>query len=147
MRGRPRERRVDSRFSRRTVDSIHPSSPNGLPRRMLCRSFSSSFSPIAWLTRSIQVRQSTHRPGGKFDGRLAATPIPQAAPTPLFRPPDQSCRQGIPLNIATNDEKVVVVLDRKTLVPALIHMPLPNGVRSEERRVGKECRSRWSPYH
>ena len=22
----------------------------------------------------------------------------------------------------------------------------PN-VRSEERRVGKECRSRWSPYH
>ena len=26
---------------------------------------------------------------------------------------------------------------------------LPNEVllRSEERRVGKECRSRWSPYH
>ena len=23
----------------------------------------------------------------------------------------------------------------------------PNAVRSEERRVGKECRSRWSPYH
>ena len=22
-----------------------------------------------------------------------------------------------------------------------------NQVRSEERRVGKECRSRWSPYH
>ena len=22
-----------------------------------------------------------------------------------------------------------------------------NGYRSEERRVGKECRSRWSPYH
>src|SRR5260221_832995 len=22
-----------------------------------------------------------------------------------------------------------------------------SGVRSEERRVGKECRSRWSPYH
>ena len=21
------------------------------------------------------------------------------------------------------------------------------GYRSEERRVGKECRSRWSPYH
>src|SRR2546426_7921056 len=26
------------------------------------------------------------------------------------------------------------------------HLPLPP-VRSEERRVGKECRSRWSPYH
>src|SRR2546422_6303454 len=23
----------------------------------------------------------------------------------------------------------------------------PAGQRSEERRVGKECRSRWSPYH
>ena len=23
----------------------------------------------------------------------------------------------------------------------------PNAHRSEERRVGKECRSRWSPYH
>src|SRR5256885_16785491 len=23
----------------------------------------------------------------------------------------------------------------------------PNSERSEERRVGKECRSRWSPYH
>ena len=22
-----------------------------------------------------------------------------------------------------------------------------NDMRSEERRVGKECRSRWSPYH
>ena len=22
-----------------------------------------------------------------------------------------------------------------------------NPLRSEERRVGKECRSRWSPYH
>src|SRR5258706_6831676 len=25
--------------------------------------------------------------------------------------------------------------------------PLDDGDRSEERRVGKECRSRWSPYH
>ena len=25
--------------------------------------------------------------------------------------------------------------------------PLSKDKRSEERRVGKECRSRWSPYH
>src|SRR5271154_7361475 len=25
--------------------------------------------------------------------------------------------------------------------------PEPQDLRSEERRVGKECRSRWSPYH
>src|SRR5256885_14105900 len=26
-------------------------------------------------------------------------------------------------------------------------LPEPSANRSEERRVGKECRSRWSPYH
>ena len=26
-------------------------------------------------------------------------------------------------------------------------LPTPRAARSEERRVGKECRSRWSPYH
>src|SRR2546428_13264384 len=29
----------------------------------------------------------------------------------------------------------------------LARFTLPGGIRSEERRVGKECRSRWSPYH
>src|SRR5258707_15269192 len=31
-------------------------------------------------------------------------------------------------------------------VPALLKQALSD-LRSEERRVGKECRSRWSPYH
>src|SRR3712207_5264528 len=30
---------------------------------------------------------------------------------------------------------------------ALLIAPTGGGKRSEERRVGKECRSRWSPYH
>ena len=29
----------------------------------------------------------------------------------------------------------------------ITHFGEQYGVRSEERRVGKECRSRWSPYH
>src|SRR3712207_6925128 len=34
------------------------------------------------------------------------------------------------------------------LTPALNHFVVQGGRnRSEERRVGKECRSRWSPYH
>ena len=34
------------------------------------------------------------------------------------------------------------------IVRALIDTgPLEPRERSEERRVGKECRSRWSPYH
>src|SRR2546429_188437 len=32
-------------------------------------------------------------------------------------------------------------------VNALPVIPDPQPERSEERRVGKECRSRWSPYH
>src|SRR2546422_11717294 len=30
---------------------------------------------------------------------------------------------------------------------ALLADPTVHKARSEERRVGKECRSRWSPYH
>ena len=40
---------------------------------------------------------------------------------------------------------------RELIINAMIHRSyLDHGtiqVRSEERRVGKECRSRWSPYH
>ena len=31
--------------------------------------------------------------------------------------------------------------------PVLVHVNAFTDLRSEERRVGKECRSRWSPYH
>ena len=38
-----------------------------------------------------------------------------------------------------------------TVVPNITAVPRPAQdhpqLRSEERRVGKECRSRWSPYH
>src|SRR3712207_8067201 len=33
------------------------------------------------------------------------------------------------------------------LVPCLVAIGTLFDERSEERRVGKECRSRWSPYH
>jgi len=32
-------------------------------------------------------------------------------------------------------------------VTGIIERLVGDGLRSEERRVGKECRSRWSPYH
>src|SRR5256885_10826297 len=38
-----------------------------------------------------------------------------------------------------------------TIRPVAVTLPsflaVRTSVRSEERRVGKECRSRWSPYH
>ena len=38
------------------------------------------------------------------------------------------------------------LLDRK-IVANQVGLGLIDDTRSEERRVGKECRSRWSPYH
>ena len=44
-----------------------------------------------------------------------------------------------------------VVLTGGVLITQLIwqdvRFPMVFFLRSEERRVGKECRSRWSPYH
>ena len=40
--------------------------------------------------------------------------------------------------------KVKVQLDEGAFMPERAH---DTDARSEERRVGKECRSRWSPYH
>src|SRR2546425_9264053 len=40
-------------------------------------------------------------------------------------------------------------IQRHPLRPDIIHVDFYeiHAARSEERRVGKECRSRWSPYH
>src|ERR1043166_382977 len=46
-------------------------------------------------------------------------------------------RATLPEIIEHMNENVMVVLQIETRL----------AVRSEERRVGKECRSRWSPYH
>ena len=42
---------------------------------------------------------------------------------------------GLDIEFAIDDEGEVIIFQVRPLT------------RSEERRVGKECRSRWSPYH
>ena len=45
-------------------------------------------------------------------------------------------------------DKVDKSYDGKVLVVKDLNLDInEGGERSEERRVGKECRSRWSPYH
>ena len=62
------------------------------------------------------------------------------------------------LNVAPGDPVAAMVGERADAATiarlrAELHLddPLPEQfgryLRSEERRVGKECRSRWSPYH
>src|SRR3712207_9530275 len=63
-----------------------------------------------------------------------------------------------PIDLIPDFIPVLGLLDDALLIPAGIWLfvkMLPAGIfeehraaaRSEERRVGKECRSRWSPYH
>ena len=55
---------------------------------------------------------------------------------------------NISLNITgLVNEKSLSLINDSTYT--LLQVPYYNlkGNRSEERRVGKECRSRWSPYH
>ena len=43
-------------------------------------------------------------------------------------------------------ELLPIAMDFVTVTPESARA-LQGETRSEERRVGKECRSRWSPYH
>ena len=48
--------------------------------------------------------------------------------------------------------KLVITMSRRfgtgaSIIAEELSERLDIPVRSEERRVGKECRSRWSPYH
>ena len=51
----------------------------------------------------------------------------------------------IGLSVFTNNYQWALNLSIK--LKKHINAPIVFGGRSEERRVGKECRSRWSPYH
>src|SRR5256885_13671486 len=46
-----------------------------------------------------------------------------------------------------NREALQQVASGLNAYPAVAYVRFADRDRSEERRVGKECRSRWSPYH
>src|SRR5256885_1166989 len=95
-----------------------------------------------------------HRPG---PGHVAPTPIAQTAPPSSMKfHADKSEAQSItgygPGWVAVDREKFEhsLLVGAKGLRQAwdcVRFEDLTPEHRSEERRVGKECRSRWSPYH
>src|SRR3712207_9256941 len=56
---------------------------------------------------------------------------------------DGPCRHRSAVVVVRNAVGLVGEVFGQEAVHFLLRAPL----RSEERRVGKECRSRWSPYH
>ena len=62
---------------------------------------------------------------------------------------NQEERENMNRLITSNEIETVIknLPTNKTPPPSSSSSTLPSSSRSEERRVGKECRSRWSPYH
>ena len=50
-------------------------------------------------------------------------------------------------NISFEEARAVFKNENARLISDPEHSVNEEQFRSEERRVGKECRSRWSPYH
>src|SRR5258707_3437950 len=51
-------------------------------------------------------------------------------------------------NFAETEQEVIKEFNKRFPKIKVAMVRAPGGqLRSEERRVGKECRSRWSPYH
>src|SRR5205807_8696458 len=56
-------------------------------------------------------------------------------------------RVGIKSSISTNRNNLISGVDRCIHLNAMKKTTITSINRSEERRVGKECRYRWSPHH
>src|SRR6516165_11700699 len=68
---------------------------------------------------------------------VAVNQLPGQDPAESLGRIDQAGGQGFP---------VVADMRDPGQVTAMVRAVAERGGRSEERRVGKECRSRWSPY-
>src|SRR5256885_11863674 len=86
--------------------------------------------------------------------QLAFVSSAGAVPRSMVEQADSRPTRAIPVSTRRRETKVVrCVMERLlevfgSVVKAVGQQQLAGiAHRSEERRVGKECRSRWSPYH
>src|SRR2546426_8235890 len=81
-------------------------------------------------------------------GLVGVAPVSVAQNPPL--PPPSQAQQTLQEAVQQNPGLADVIRQRllqSGLTPEQVRARLQASGRSEERRVGKECRSRWSPYH
>ena len=91
---------------------------------------------------------------GHFDESLVKSTDDGMAPEHLGLPKDAAQRTVVvPFNdlqaveTALAGDDIACVLTEPVMTNLGVILPDEGFHRSEERRVGKECRSRWSPYH
>src|SRR5690554_551906 len=79
---------------------------------------------------------------------LLSLPDWETLPYDLFSPhQDITSRRIRTLHCLPSTRHGILVVPARTLMHRVAPPSYLQGNRSEERRVGKECRSRWSPYH
>ena len=67
--------------------------------------------------------------------------------TPILLKLFQNLAEGGTLPNSFYEAPITLTLTRTLILTRSLNRALTLTLRSEERRVGKECRSRWSPYH
>ena len=76
------------------------------------------------------------------DGAREATALAQAASATAAHGGDAVGRVVNTMNAITDSSRRI-----EDIIGVIDSIAFQTNIRSEERRVGKECRSRWSPYH
>src|SRR5438128_12288383 len=82
---------------------------------------------------------------GAIAGGIASA-LAGGAMSKLFGGGQKAASGGIQGDVLATDNNTVGMGDAG-IKSAIQGSNVPNPDRSEERRVGKECRSRWSPHH
>src|SRR2546425_12992920 len=103
---------------------------------MIRRPPRSTLFPYTTLFRSIEKEEGVLVPRGALDITLYRDDLETVGPKPVIG------ETRIPGELGG---KHVVIVDDVLYTGRTVRAALDE--RSEERRVGKECRSRWSPYH
>ena len=91
---------------------------------------------VAQTGQAAQAAQAAQARLDRIEAQLAA----------LARRDGQDGGQGTAAGAAA-DPKALEDISRRLARIEGVAAVTPGALRSEERRVGKECRSRWSPYH
>src|SRR5467141_943178 len=118
---------------------------------------------LAAIETAIKAGEATHSGQVRFvvEGALDGAPLFRNQPAreraldifSQLRIWDTVHNNGVLIYLLLADRDVEIIADRgiDTRVGAAgwekICAEMEGSFRSEERRVGKECRSRWSPYH